>query len=186
MKKEIIIILIDKGLLALILVGVAIFVNGTLEKLKSEQNFSQQINEKRIEKLAEAWGFLNKIELGGENIIKLQDYIQGTEQLMARESSRERSIRLVESINKTHSDISVLSRIQDSIAQQSILFINENRFWLGEKRRKTMLNFVSLNRQYYGSLLLPDVDEFENVDWKMKLDSARTDIVKARDNLFDE
>jgi hypothetical protein len=74
----------------------------------------------------------------------------------------------------------------DSLRHQILItekFINKNRFWLGERQRQLLIDYLKLNYKLTDQIKLKlDHDRIRNTI--MDIDKMRQDVFRYRDELF--
>lgn len=134
--KDLIKILLDKGILALLFLFLGLFASGLLEKWKSDYSFSAELNKTRVTKLGEVWQKIYETDAASDDVL---EFIQRNSQAIKAKSITA-DLRL-EWITETE------KLINSSILLQNA--ISSNRFWLGEEDYNEIQNYLNASNELY-------------------------------------
>lgn len=157
LKQDILKIVLDKLLIALLLIVAGYFSTTLVEKFKADISFSGQLNKIRAEKIGETWEQVYKYEgvistlhasMSPDNpdqqfipTFSARVLVKGRNQAeMERELEKQTKIG-TDSAKKRIEDLKVLS---STLYEQVIESANKNRFWLGESHFKQIVDYARL------------------------------------------
>jgi hypothetical protein len=192
-KQEIKKLLIDKLLIALILAVFGLLASLLIERYKSTQSFSEELNKLRVEKIAEVW---ESVFIYESKIDRLYS------ELLNTTSSNIRDLNHIDSIFSARIDFLEKERIR-------IMELGDkNRFWIGESSYEDIKNYLVLTSGLSGIIHLWNLEQMEEDikrqeplthDYNIMLNEiqtykkaleirkqARMSIIKIRDKLLKE
>jgi acetyltransferase-like isoleucine patch superfamily enzyme len=159
-----------------------------LERIKTDISIEAQLNESSIEYISMAWEKVNQIDLGSEvltynHLVKIGDGTMIVDGTMIGDGI---FIESGDTISLENNELIEFNRQLTSLKSQIIdaeKYINQYRFWLGEKQRNLMIKFLKLNMQLIDHLEKEE-SEYLIMRTKREIESNRQDIYNYRDELF--
>ncbi|REG79566.1 hypothetical protein [Algoriphagus antarcticus] len=124
-EQKVILIVIDKGVMALILLFAGIFANYLLEKFKSEQSLDAELSKLRVNKIGECFGIHSKYgKLLNGFIDALNEYRNST---MNDEQIIEKLSPKIKELKESKKEVELITA--------------SHRFWLGDEIYEEALRF---------------------------------------------
>lgn len=196
-KQEIKKLVVDKLLIALVLAFFGLIASILIEKFKSKQEFSTELNRVRVQKIAEVWESVFIFESKLNNLYnELNDNIEDNNSFNGNS---------IDSI-KTYFDIK-----KENVFKDIPVILNlceKNRFWIGEESYKEVKNYLVITRSLNDVIQFIDVNRMiDNLDRRIELtqdeeklknqlilykkaleqsEKSRMSIIKARDRVMND
>lgn len=179
LRKDLILILVDKLAIGLIVLVAALFANKVLESYKSDQAFDRLVAETRVQKIAEVWGELYRweavanelIEKGGRTILVKHGHMK-PEFGWSEESLEQR--------------VTELAKRSQEMRLAFLDLIEKNRFWIGEAYYNATLKYYNFNQDrvklFFSIVETDDKDELDNIRQQFEKITEKRD--KAKDSIL--
>jgi hypothetical protein len=181
-KRDLIKIVVDKLLVALILVVVGFFATNLIERFKTERSFSAELSKMRVEKISQVWEKIYQLEAAYDESDRMtKDYY-----ISAKTKSPEDDKALYQRLIMDPL-IKSVGPLQIELEQLLI----KNRFWLGEEMYEEIYYYLNASGEYRVAregYLPPDrrPDEKGLQELLEKREKARASIIEIRNRLLQQ
>lgn len=212
LKHDLTKIVVDKLLIGLIVLVAGSYATNVVDKLKSERNFSTELNKTRVEKIGQVWEKLNLYEAQREADTSKLEALRAAVLEAGKDLLDLGELVVSPEAKATPPQTKPINRNQNADAQAAAeprinfmrasddLYVdlkhtlNQNRFWLGEESYSEIEKYITLSAEYSKanaqSKRQKDQPSAETMNHLSQLhaqmDEARTNVVKIRDRLLKE
>ena len=186
-KKDLIKIVVDRLLIAGILLLVSFYVSRLLERYRSDLSFQKELNVVRAERIGSVWENIYLAEATTDEIMEgIVEEARKQDALRTKlQNGQIDQKEYLAEMNASGNKISELSRSEDQQLTSLSSIIERNRFWLGERQYlairgylSTFLVVVPVDGRAFDSYR-KDVERVR-VQRRVHLDQIRDDILMGR------
>ncbi len=162
-----------------------LFQSIQLEKIKTEISVEAQLNRSSIEYISKTWEKINEINLGSE-VMTYNQLAYWDDNITADDT------RQIAPSNSYGKDNNSLIQINTNLNLDSLrfqildaeIYINKNRFWLGEDQRNLLINYLKINLKLIDQLKQDNSHDAVR-QTVIELNKKRQDVFNYRDKLFE-